>query len=255
METTAKKEKVFKTLGIIGNVFLWIIVAFSILTTIFVIASQNNKDGVPELFGKSFITIETNSMEPTYEVGDMVFMEKLSDEEKTKLTEKDIITFRVDLDGDGKRELNTHRIVRIEGNSIYTKGDHPDAPEDTNPVAYGDIIGKCTEKGKIGGLGGVMNFLRSSLGFFLCVVLPMLLFFLYELYNFISLLVARKAANAPVSAETEEEIKRKAIEEYLAQQAAANGETATQAAPDAVDEAPAEGETNEENASAGHAEE
>jgi signal peptidase len=66
----------------------------------------------------------------------------------------------------------------------------------------------------------VINFLRSSLGFFLCIVLPLILFFLYELYNFISILVterAKKAAGAAPAID-EEEIKRRAVEEYLAKQ-------------------------------------
>ncbi len=225
-----KAQKTFKVLGIIGNVLIWIFVAFSILTTIFVIAAQNDKNGVPQMFGKSIITVQTDSMEPTYEVGDMLFMERLSEDEKKELEEGDIITFRspVDIDGDGKvGDINTHRIYSHDKKTgfIMTKGDNPAATIDIQPISYNEILGKCTEKGRIGGLGGVMDFLRSSLGFFLCIVLPMLLFFLYELYNFISLLVARKAAAnpAPVSKEAEEEIKRKAIEEYLAQQQSTQG--------------------------------
>jgi signal peptidase len=63
------------------------------------------------------------------------------------------------------------------------------------------------------------NFLRSSLGFFLCIVLPLILFFLYELYHFITILVTEKAKkNAGASSVSEEEIKRRAVEEYLAKQ-------------------------------------
>ena len=83
-----------------------------------------------------------------------------------------------------------------------------------------DVIGLCTEDGKIGGLGNVISFLRSSLGFFLCIVLPLILFFLYELYNFITILVterSKKVASAAAAID-EEEIKRRAIEEYLAKQ-------------------------------------
>lgn len=212
-------NKTKKILSIVGNVIIWIIVAFAILVTAFVLVAQNNKDGIPEVFGKSFISIETNSMEPTYKVGDLVFLTKLTEAEKLTLKPGDIITFRspVDINGDGKTgDINTHRIEKIEGNFIYTKGDNADATID-EPISYGEIIGVCTEKGKISGIGGITSFLRSQLGFFLCVVLPMVLFFLYELYNFISLIVARKA-KANISKEDEEEIKRKAIEEYLAQQ-------------------------------------
>jgi signal peptidase len=79
-------------------------------------------------------------------------------------------------------------------------------------------------------MGAVADFLKSSVGFLLVVVLPMALFFLYELYNLLKIIMEQKmqkaaaTASATVSAETEEEIKRRAIEEFLAQQAAANAE-------------------------------
>ena len=86
---------------------------------------------------------------------------------------------------------------------------------DTYVVNKNDVIGVSHEGDNVGGLGAVIGFLRSSLGFFLCILLPLILFFLYELYRFIRLLLSEKAKRAPVSAEQEEEIKRRAIEEYL----------------------------------------
>ncbi len=223
--TDAKKQQIKKISGITLNVLLWIFVVFSLLVTILVFAAQGSKDGIPALFGKSLITIESPSMSGTYEVGDLVFMEKLSDDEKKALETDMIITYRapIDINGDGKvGDINTHRIKEHnkEGGYFITKGDANDF-EDQYKVYYNDVIGLCEDDGKIGGLGNVINFLRSSLGFFLCIVLPLILFFIYELYNFISLLLKERAKNAPVSKEAEEEIKRRAIEEYLKNQAAA----------------------------------
>ena len=122
-------------------------------------------------------------------------------------------------------DINTHRIVAIEGNSYVTKGDNnllrDNEGDHPYVVYYTDVIGVVDPEDRIGGLGGVIAFLHSSLGFFLCIVLPLALFFLYELYCFISVIVSTRAQKAPISAETEEEIKRRAIEEYLRQQAAA----------------------------------
>ena len=215
-----------KVLSIILNTIIWIFVVFSLLITILVFSAQGSKDGVPSIFGKSLITISTDSMEPVYEVGDLVFMQKLDDEEIENLKVGDIITFHapIDINGDGiVGDINTHRIYKIDGNVFITKGDHNLIPDnegdDKYTVHVSDVIGVCTEDGKIGGVGNVISFLRSSLGFFLCIVLPLILFFLYELYHFISILVTEKAKkNAGVSAESEEEIKRRAVEEYLAQQ-------------------------------------
>lgn len=224
------KEKVKKIAGICGNVLIWIVLVFSLLITILVFSAQGNEDGVPSIFGKSLVTIESGSMEPTYNGGDLVFMTKLSDQDKFNLKPGDIITYRapIDINNDGVTgDINTHRVVSVDvnGQSVKTQGDN----KETNPVAdsytvrFTDIIGICTEDGKLAGVGSVIKFLRSSLGFFLCIVLPLILFFLYELYNFISLLVtekAKKAAAGAAPAVDEEEIKRRAIEEYLAQQKA-----------------------------------
>ncbi len=209
-----------KVIGIVANVLMWIFLVFSASIMVLVFASQGDKDGIPSVFGNSLITIESPSMTPTYKVGDLVFMEKLSDEEKLKLKKDDIITYRapIDIDGDGQiGDINTHRIVSIEDGEIVTQGDK-NYDADKYTIGYNDIIGKCTEEGKIGGLGNVIKFLRSSLGFFICIVLPLILFFIYELYRVISLIVAERAKKQGVSKETEEEIKRKAIEEYLKSQ-------------------------------------
>ena len=230
METTKKTFKEWfrdlnkkKILMIALNVLIWLFVIFSLMITILVFSAQGSKDGVPAIFGKSLITISSESMEPTYEKGDLVFMTKLSQEEIADLKPGAIITYRapMDIDGDGiKGDINTHRIEKVEGNSFITKGDHNET-RDGYTVHVSDVIGVCTEDGKIGGLGNVIKFLRSSLGFFLCIVLPLILFFLYELYNFVSIIVserAKRAAEAAPAPVDEEEIKRRAVEEYLAKQ-------------------------------------
>ena len=232
MEKTINWQKVKKIAGIVGNVILWVFVVFSVLMTVMVFTAQGSEDGVPSLFGKSLLTIETESMEPTYMVGDLVFVTKLDDEAKSELKPGDIITYRapIDINGDGViGDINTHRIETIDHKTgvIVTKGDNNLITDNEGDTAYtiheNDVIGKCTENGKLSGVGNVLSFLRSSLGFFLCIVLPLILFFLYELYNFITILVAERAKKnaSAVSKETEEEIKRRAIEEYLKAQAAA----------------------------------
>lgn len=233
MEKSFDWTKVKKIGEIVSNVLIWVFVAFSALITIMVFSAQGSSDGIPALFGKSWLTIQSPSMQDTYMVGDLVFMNKLSDEDKLQLKENDIVTYRapIDIDGDGiTGDINTHRIYSIDKNTgvIVTKGDNNILPDNEGDTPYtihrNDVIGLCTDDGKLGGVGNVINFLRSSLGFFLCIVLPLILFFLYELYNFISILVSERAKKAPVSKETEEEIKRRAIEEYLKSQQAAQAQ-------------------------------
>ena len=236
MENSKNKNKTKKIAGIIGSVLIWAFVGFSFLITVLVFSSQGSADGIPSLFGKSLLTIQTPSMEKTYSVGDMVFMTKLSDTEKLQLKAGDIITYRapIDINGDGMiGDINTHRVVShdLDTGVIITKGDNnhlqDNEGDDPYTIHRNDVIGICTEDGLLKGLGNVIEFLRSSVGFFICIILPLILFFLYELYNFISILVSERAKKAPIAKETEEEIKRRAIEEYIKSQQAAAEQTAT----------------------------
>ena len=233
-------QKTKKILALVANVLVWAFLLLSILTTVLVFTAQGSEDGVPAVFGKSLISVTTYSMEDTLMKGDLILLEKLpTGDSKRNLPIGTIITYHapIDIDGDGNiGDINTHRIVGIEGNSYITQGDNkltnpvPDNQGDHPYVVYfTDVIGIVDPEDRIGGLGGVIAFLHSSLGFFLCIVLPLALFFLYELYRFISLVISERAARVPaVSAETEEEIKRRAIEEYLRAQAAAEAAKANE---------------------------
>jgi signal peptidase len=223
---------------------------------------MGNSSGVPEVFGKSLITISTDSMEPNIKQHALVLLDRLEPGEIYDLQPGQIITYRspIDLNGDGEKgDINTHRIVENNTENFYfvTKGDNNKLKdnEGDNPytVQYTDVLGVCTEDDALNGVGGIISFLQSSLGFFICIVLPLILFFLYELYRFIFIVVTEKNnRNQEKAAETEEEIKKRAIAEYLAQQAAANAANATpteEKAPEeeaSKEEAPAEESASDE---------
>lgn len=215
-----------KVLNIIVDVVIWVFVAFAALMTFLVFTSSQNKEGVPSIGGKMLFTVQTESMKPTINVGDMVKVEKVLDPNST-LKVDDIITFYMD-DGSGNIIINTHRIVKVNDQgdgycTFTTKGDN-NSENDTSDVKTKDIIGKYS--GKIPKVGKVVDFLKTKLGFFVCILLPLIAFFLYELIRFIMVVIEGRRDTA-ISAEDEEEIKKKAIEEYLAKQAMAqNNENA-----------------------------
>ena len=229
------QNKTKKVFSIIGNTLAWIFLVFAILVTVVTFATRNAKDGVPSVFGKSIVSIQSNSMKSSkpesFKDGDLIIIEKITSNQALELEVGTIIIYRApqDIDGDGQTgDINTHRVVekRTDAGGIVwfkTQGDNPT----TNPTAdnyelrYTDVIGVYNGN-KLVGVGGVVDFFRSSLGFLLVIVLPMALFFFYEVYCLIKIIMENKVKKAKAEAlspEQEEEIKRLAIQEYLQKQA------------------------------------
>ena len=213
-----------KALKIVVDVLSWVILAIALLITILVFSSGRN-NGVANLFGYIPLSVESDSMKPTFSQGDLIICREVDD--IMQLQENDVITFWTIIDG--KKVKNTHRIVGINetesSRSFITRGDN-NPINDEMPAYAGDIIGKWTDV-RLAGLGAVMNFLRTKTGFFICILIPMAIFFLIELYKFIVTLIEVKSSKNPEL--DEEEIKRRAIEEYLASQKQAGGDGDDQA--------------------------
>lgn len=231
-----------KALKIILDVLAWILLIIALLITILVFASARN-DGIPNIFGIMPMSVKSDSMSPTFKKGDMIIVKEIDD--LYSLQKDDVITFYTIVDG--SRIINTHRIVDIkeEGGSrnYITRGDN-NSVDDNLPVGASDIIGRWTGT-KLGGIGGFFDYLQTKTGFFVCVIIPIALFFIFELYKFIMTLLEAKKEAAGEEQLDEEEIKRRAVEEYLAKQAAEKeaaageatdaAETAAEAAGDAAE--------------------
>ena len=233
-----------KVWGIIGNVLMWIFIVFSVVVTIFAFSAQSSADGIPTIAGKVMSPVLSDSMSPTINEGDIIFSSKLSDSQKQELVVGDIITFKADLDGNGTPEVNTHRIKVVNTNSngeiisFKTQGDH-NLVEDSYTVYIADVIsvfreGKDT---KIAVVGSIIAFLLKPTGFFIVIVIPLILFFLFEIIMFVrKIMEVKNAGKKQITAEDEELIKQKAIEEYLRAQQQANAETETKEAEAASEE-------------------
>lgn len=180
-EEILPEKKGRKVLNIIINVILVIaIVIAAICTYISFVSTSGN--GVPSIFGLEFLSIQTDSMYPTIASGDLIFDVRVDDTGELKAG--DVITYWTVINGE--RVLNTHRIIQIYDGGNYlifqTKGDNVDI-EDPLTVHESEIVGIWTEK-KIGGLGKVFDFLQTSTGFLIVVVIPVAIFFLYHLIQF-----------------------------------------------------------------------
>lgn len=217
------KQKIANITHKIVDVLVILVLIVSVFIAALSITSKSS--GVPNLFGIAPLSVQSGSMSGTLEVGDLIFC-KVTDGTSTEYKKDDIVTFPIEIDG--VEVLNTHRIVDVieDGTVTYyqTQGDN----KDTNPIPDEELQTASTIKAvytgkKIGGLGNVLSFLRTQLGFFLCVLLPMILFFVYEAIRVILNVIAynkdkalEEAKNVIANSELTEEQKKKAIEEYLA---------------------------------------
>lgn len=217
------KSVLNKVLNIIIDVIVVLILAISVLIVTLSLTSKSS--GVPNIFGIAPLSVQSDSMKDTFQKNDLLLSE-ITNDPSYVYEVGDIVTFPIDINGE--QVLNTHRIVEvIEDNDITyykTQGDN----RETNPQPDDDlqtsatIVAKYTGN-KIGGIGAVLSFLRTQLGFFLCVLLPMIIFFVYEAIRVVMNLIAynkekavQAAQEAVASSELTEEQKKKAIEEYLA---------------------------------------
>lgn len=181
-QETSKGKKIVNT--IINVILVLAIILAALCTYTSYVSTSGN--GVPSIFGVRILSIQTDSMYPELKSGDMIFDSAVKDAETLEVG--DIITYWTVIDGE--RVLNTHRITEIYDGGGYrifqTKGDN-NTIEDSLTVHESEVVGKYNGK-KIGGLGKVFDYLQTSTGFLIVVVIPVALFFLYHLIQFFRVL-------------------------------------------------------------------
>ena len=173
-------QSVKKVASIALSVVMWIIILVAALYAFTTLATR--EDGsVSNIAGFTPLTVQSDSMSPTFSKGDLIIIQTC---DTSKLEVGDIVTFHTIIDNE--YALNTHRIAAIDEvngmRSFTTKGDNNDVA-DTHIISDGDIVGKYLFA--LPQMGKVMDFLSSSVGFLVVIVLPMLLFFIYQVYHLI----------------------------------------------------------------------
>jgi signal peptidase len=114
----------------------------------------------------SVYIVKSDSMRPVFTSGDLVVIGKSGLPFVSDIAPGRIVSFQ------RNGELVTHRIVSIEGDTVSTKGD---AQEDIDPwpvSRFLDIKGCYILH--IPYVGLVSGFLKTRLGWFICVILPAL---------------------------------------------------------------------------------
>ena len=173
------------------SVVLWAVILLAALFAFTTLATKDTNQ-VASLAGYTPLTVASDSMSPTFRAGDLIIIRKCDPQ---TLKEGDIVTFHTIINNEFA--LNTHRITEIQdlggARNYVTKGDNNELA-DIHMIADGDIVGKYVCH--LAGFGKVMSFLSSSLGFLLVIVLPLLIFFIYQVYHLITVSIDLKKAIA-----------------------------------------------------------
>ncbi len=114
--------------------FIFICILLFISYTKFIL-----KEDVIKIGGIATFVVLTGSMEPTIQAGEMIVVK-----EENAYQIGDIVTYREEKDF-----LVTHRIVKIDGENITTKGDNNNLEDKT--IKEGQILGKVIFQSKLCG--------------------------------------------------------------------------------------------------------
>ncbi len=180
-EEESKGKRILNT---VVNVVLVIAIALAAVCTYASYVSTSG-NGVPNIFGIRIFSIQTESMYPTLLPGDLIFDTGIKD--ASDLRKDDIITYWTVINGE--RVLNTHRIYEIYDGGGYlifsTKGDN-NTSADPLTVHESEVVGKYSFR--VPGVGKVFDYLQTSTGFLIVIVIPVFLFFLFHLVQFFRVL-------------------------------------------------------------------
>lgn len=256
------KKPFVKFLNILVDVLVVCVLIISVLILTIVLTAKG-EGGVPSVFGKAPISVLSDSMKgdapDDFNKGDLLICDVVDQSKDNTFKKDDIITFQQDINEDEVPDYVTHRIYKInKDGSFLTKGDN-NLSYDQDPkgstvfpdITKDKVLAVYTGT-KINGLGGVMSYLQTPLGFFLCILLPMIIFFLYQAVRVVLNLIAynkekamAKAQEAIANADLTEEQKQKAIAEYLAAQNASASAEKAEPAEEEKDETPQAEEKSE----------
>ena len=177
----------------IWNISFTILVGLIVLCAVFLMGSR--------LLGYQVFNVISGSMEPTYSVGDLIYVQDVNPYEIEVGTP---ITFVLN----ENLVVATHRVVEVdeENQHFYTKGDANDTA-DASPVHFNNVIG--VPQFSIPLLGYVSDFVQNPPGMYITVAVGFILILVVFLPDFFGKkkkedeVVEEKEINECISTETE----------------------------------------------------
>ena len=194
------KEKIKKIGSTVVKVLAFVLLLF--FAVVFILSKVS---GSPVfLFGKTTMWVITDSMSPTIPARSYILVEKASPDE---IEVGDVIAF-VSTDPQIYGQINTHRVVRIEGDTFVTKGDNNSVEDGAYSAKAENVVGRYVRTLP------VMTFLGrivlSQVGFMLVIIV----FLAVTLICYVpEMKEALKKKEAEESGDKQEEINRLVQEE------------------------------------------
>lgn len=149
-ENKNPRGRVFSAIWRVMLILLAVILAISACTLAYDKFVKKSK--IPSVFGYSVLIVASPSMTGSIEAGDAIIIKK-----SDSYAVGDVITYFPE----DESFSVTHRIVRMEGDKFYTKGD-ANQSEDSDPVLMEQIVGKVAVK--LDKVGYFIEWLKSPVG-------------------------------------------------------------------------------------------
>ena len=174
--TKENLEKRRKKVEITRKVFVFLVYLILIpiicFNMVIILQAATNSEETPSVFGIKTFVIISGSMEPNLNIGDIIVVKKV---EQNELKKGDVISFR------NGESVITHRIndIKIENNGIIkyeTKGDNNNI-SDKNYVIYEDIEGRMVNKIPV--LGKVALLLKNKV----IIIIIIMIFYMMYIHN------------------------------------------------------------------------
>lgn len=217
-ESIGKKDVVKKTLKIVGDVLLFLIIALALFVLVVSITSKKDADGTATVFGCQLRFVQSSSMEQCAEtdvsgyeiksipVKSCVFIEVVPENEEQKaewykaLKVGDVLTIKYVYT---KQETITHRIVKIQeketgGYIITLEGDNKGSDSRLltqmintslqNTPNY--VVGKVTGQSYL--LGLLVYALKTPVGIVCIVIIPSVIVLIFEVLRLVKVFGGEK---------------------------------------------------------------
>ena len=208
-----------KVWSIIKTVVLWLLVLTAVAMMVFTVVSVNTFDrNDRDIFGLRFYIVLSDSMSATdFDAGDLVLVKAV---DPTTLQEGDIIAYQSQ-NSENYGATVTHKIRAKtrdkNGNPGFITYGTTTGVDDETVVTYPFILGKYQMA--LPGVGTFFQFLKTTQGYIVCILIPFLLLILYQGLNCVKIFKLYKAEQmAELQAEKDAlEAQRKQTEDMMVQ--------------------------------------